>query len=67
MAPYPPDKLKATKGGTVPLHLEPVLPPDALRMATDFRTHILKSDSELEAGRLGGVSVTPYWCPDLRR
>ena len=67
MAPYLPHKLKVVKGDFLPLPLESVLPPDALRMAMDFRKHILKSESELEADRSRGVSVTPYWCPDLRR
>ncbi|CAK0870936.1 unnamed protein product [Prorocentrum cordatum] len=67
MAPYLPDKLKVTKGATTPLPLESVLPAGALRLATDFKKHVLKSESELEADRLRGVSVTPYWCPDLRR
>ncbi|CAK0827978.1 unnamed protein product [Prorocentrum cordatum] len=53
MAPYLPEKLKVTKA--------------VLRLATDFRKQIVKSDAELEADRLGGASATPYWCPDLRR
>ncbi|CAK0856394.1 unnamed protein product, partial [Prorocentrum cordatum] len=67
MAPYLPEKLKVTKGATFPLPLEFVPPLAVLRLAADFRKRILKSGAELEADRLGGVSVTPYWCPDFRR
>ena len=67
LAPYLPDRLKVTRGRVVPLAAAELLPDDAREKLEGFKTQILKSDAELEADRLAGVSITPYWCPDLRR
>ena len=67
VAPYNPDLLKVTKSATVPKEATSLLPPTEAEYILDPSSHILRSQSEIDAWTSENRSFQPYWDESLRR
>ena len=67
LAAYSMDRLRVARGRIEPKPVEDLLPPGLTALVKDYKNQILKSERELEADRLQGAFVQPYWDPQLRQ
>ncbi|CAE8613278.1 unnamed protein product, partial [Polarella glacialis] len=67
VAPYLPELLKVTKGGTTPKPAQSLLPPVAAAALRNPETHIIRSEIEMQRWREENPGFVPHWDETLRK